>query len=107
MFAVCWQLQLFCKVGFCAVGFVCLANVLQCVVGCQIFRLECLVACMGTEFYFRVAYNSNIDECFYSVSASHKKISLSIMSSLSHFSESLFEIKTFVKPAFENVLYSK
>ena len=33
MVAVCWQLQLFCKVGFCAVGFVCLANVLQCAVG--------------------------------------------------------------------------
>jgi len=30
--AVRWQLQLFCKVGFCAMGFVCLANVLQCAV---------------------------------------------------------------------------
>ena len=33
LFAVRWQLQLFCKVGFCDVGFVCLANVLQCGLG--------------------------------------------------------------------------
>jgi hypothetical protein len=32
MSPVCWQLQLFCKVGICAVGFVCLANLLQCAV---------------------------------------------------------------------------
>jgi len=29
LLAVCWQLQLFCKVGLCVVGFVRLANVLQ------------------------------------------------------------------------------
>jgi hypothetical protein len=39
--AVCWQLQLFCKVGFVS-GFVCLANVLQCAVGCRDFALNVL-----------------------------------------------------------------